>query len=657
MPLRRALGAFVAEETDGQETGTKASDASVDPVAVALALGGASREKADAFLDDQRLLMADQRHHLREQFKILDLTIWEKRTGVLLRAATMVVGLAVAGFFALMIWGAAHSTGLIIEPFAVPSDMAAKGLTGQVVASKMQDKLASMQDATDSARPTQSYENNWGDNIKVEIPDTGISIGELQNFLKGWLGHDTHITGEVWRTETGIAVTAREGAEAGATFTGPETDLDGLMQNAAEHVYSITQPYRYANFLDRAYDAPDIADRAARATAIYRKLIAGPSAVERAWAWNGLAVVDANVKGDFQTTDRDFQQSTAALPDFTEGYYGLSVYERFLGRYENALTAARRARRLFERGNVSDFNPKQLSATRTDNDTSIAFLTGDYGELLRINKIGAEASDYSNTLPRSLYLTNVFWALANLHDGGGLRGTMRDMGISSLPKGLSGLRYAAAASVFVAGSLEDWPAVWRFERTSPESVKQGDYRNFPITLASVALAHAHLGDFGGAEALIARCPTDSDDCLIARGQIADLEGQHSRADAWFARVEQRQPSIPFADAAWGKALLARGMPDEAIAKFQLANRKGPHFADPLEMWGEALMAKNRSDLALARFAEAEKYAPNWGHLHLKWAEALGYAGYKDETRAQYQAASTLDLSAADRNELARQWHG
>jgi Flp pilus assembly protein TadD len=65
------------------------------------------------------------------------------------------------------------------------------------------------------------------------------------------------------------------------------------------------------------------------------------------------------------------------------------------------------------------------------------------------------------------------------------------------------------------------------------------------------------------------------------------------------------------------------------------------------------MAKNQSHVALAKFAEAEKYAPNWGRLHLKWGEALWYAGHKDEARAQYQTASTLELSAADRAEMAR----
>jgi tetratricopeptide (TPR) repeat protein len=104
---------------------------------------------------------------------------------------------------------------------------------------------------------------------------------------------------------------------------------------------------------------------------------------------------------------------------------------------------------------------------------------------------------------------------------------------------------------------------------------------------------------------------------------------------------------------WGAMLLHRGDYDGAIAKFEQANRIGPHFADPLEMWGEALMLKNRSDLALAKFEEADKYAPNWGRLHLKWGEALWYVGNKDEAKKQFSIASHLDLSVADTVALAR----
>ena len=66
------------------------------------------------------------------------------------------------------------------------------------------------------------------------------------------------------------------------------------------------------------------------------------------------------------------------------------------------------------------------------------------------------------------------------------------------------------------------------------------------------------------------------------------------------------------------------------------------------------MAKNQSHLAVAKFAEARKYAPNWGRLHLKWGEALVYAGKVDEAKKQFARAAQLDLSAADKAELARQ---
>jgi hypothetical protein len=47
-----------------------------------------------------------------------------------------------------MVWEAAHSTGLIVEPFTVPPDLAAKGLSGESVAGQILDKLTQMQDVT-----------------------------------------------------------------------------------------------------------------------------------------------------------------------------------------------------------------------------------------------------------------------------------------------------------------------------------------------------------------------------------------------------------------------------------------------------------------------------------------------------------------------------
>jgi len=108
------------EETEGLEPDATGADtigaSGVDPVAVALALGGARRDEADAFLrkqsaflENQSALIADQRHHLHEQLRQFHLGIWEKRQGVLLRVGTACVGIAVAVGLGLMVWDAKHS--------------------------------------------------------------------------------------------------------------------------------------------------------------------------------------------------------------------------------------------------------------------------------------------------------------------------------------------------------------------------------------------------------------------------------------------------------------------------------------------------------------------------------------------------------------------
>jgi tetratricopeptide (TPR) repeat protein len=171
--------------------------------------------------------------------------------------------------------------------------------------------------------------------------------------------------------------------------------------------------------------------------------------------------------------------------------------------------------------------------------------------------------------------------------------------------------------------------------------------------APLVFVLAKLGDAGSARALAAKLPADCYPCAIARARIETIARNRPAADALFADAVRLAPSLPFAYTDWGEMLLRKGDYDGAMAKFALAQEKGPHFADPLEKWGEALMQKNRSDLALAKFAEANKYAPNWGRLHFEWGRALFYAGRKGEARKQFAAAAALDLSQTGRAALTR----
>jgi tetratricopeptide (TPR) repeat protein len=618
---------------EAEEAGPSAD---TNSLAVDLAMAEARRDPGlqghvAAFLDDQRGLIADQRHHLH-------LGVWEKRLGVALRLATLAVGLAFAAGLGLMVWDAAHSEGLLIEPFTVPADLAARGLGGPAFSNLLLDKLTLLQEQTQSNRPAQSYANNWGDDLKVEIPETGVSLGEIHRYLREWLGHDTHISGEVWQSAGGLAIVARASGAKGEIVTGPESDLDALMQKVAENVYRVTQPYRYANYLDRDDFHPGRTDYVT-AEQIYRRLVTDPDPVERGYAWNGLANLAWTLKGDDEAALGFYQKAIEVNPAYSGANFGIAfIGIMHLSRPEAALDAARKYAR---------------QATGYNKNQWLDAVTGDYGDSLAVAERGLEQPD-PGLQARSQAMGIL--ALAQMHDANGLRDWLRELppefrSTTGMPR--SWMRLLADAA------LEDWHRVLvtepeaekQFLATSPGWDSKGLFSR--SMRPQLALAKAKLGDHAGAQTLIASSPADCYDCLRIRGQIAAEASQWGRADYWFDRAVHDAPSIPFAWHDWGRMLLARGDAGGAIEKFRLANARGPHFADPLEGWGEAMMAKSRSHLALAKFAEAQKYAPNWGRLHLKWGEALAYAGKKDEAKAQFARAAALDLAPDEKAELAK----
>jgi tetratricopeptide (TPR) repeat protein len=652
----------VSEETEGQDASAEALAgvaAGADPVAIALAVNAADTDSSIAqdtrvFLRKQAALIDDQRHYVRERYKQLVeqveetwLRVWALRLTVFLRLATAVVGIAVAASITLMVWYSAHANGLLIEPFSVPSDLANRGLTGQVVAAHLLDKLTAMQNATTSVRPAQSYANNWGDDIRVEIPETGVSVGELQRVLRNWLGHDTHISGDIYRTGSEIAVTARAGGENGATFVGSEADLDTLVQKAAENVYKGTQPYRYANFV-RTYG------RVAEAQEIYNRLAEDPSPLEKAWALSGLATTAWSIKENLREARAYDHRAIEVYPDFIPAYINLIDVETYLGHDEAALAAGRTAERLLKSSTNPVMDAKSINPSRIYAGTLVGILLGDYAGADQLARSGAETPTRWDT--RETYGEQVAEALALMHDGKGMRAYLLELG----PSTPDNIGFRSLLQLQMNVGTQNWQVLAASEEAAEKIfAKSNSGLDIAVFVGTqfrpwLALAKARLGDFVGAQALIARTEADCYDCIRVRGSIAAIGRNWSRADYWFARAVHDAPSIPMAYSDWGESLLARGKPDDAITKFTIANQKGPHFADPLELWGEALMAKNQSHLALAKFADADKYAPNWGRLHLKWGEALMYAGRKDDAKTQFARAAQLDLTAADEAELVRQ---
>jgi tetratricopeptide (TPR) repeat protein len=674
----------VSEESERVGSGPEGNGAGVDPTAVALALAGASRERADSFLTKQEALIAAQLHHLHEQLNQIHLDVWEKRLGVLLRLATAFIGLVLAAGLAVLLWGAAHADGLVVEGFSVPPDFAAKGMSGQVVATEMLDNLSALLAVSTSVRAPNSYANNWGDDLKVEIPETGISAGEAYRFLKKWLGHETQISGEVIQRAGEITVVVRAGSAAGKRFSGAESDFDRLLQQAAEAVYADTQPYLYHIYLlrrGRIGEAQKFLEDAARSM----------PASERKWAYAG----QTSPFLDEHHTAEACAMAQAAIaidPDFGWGWREMQLCAGSADRRETRLTAARAVLRLLTQSTSSEIHPEAMQYYRQLAVVDVGRMLGDYTDAIRQiriqNPLIEGSSDPMQQIRDRLshpgqnmasVANELYQHAATLiddHDTVSARKFLPEApGYAAAVKAVSitlhdvraDANATASAQAFEAVDLnlalatEDWARVTRLadmvdaQEAGLNAAYAAIFQLDP--LASIwparAYALAMRGDFKGAHTWIDRTPGDCDLCLRMRGRIDAAERNYDGAAFWFARLEAMEPSIPFADNDWGRALLERGKPDAAIEKFAASYRRGPHFADPLEGWGEALMAKNQSHLALAKFTEAGKYAPNWGRLHLKWGEALTYAGRKDEARAQFARAAELDLTPGEKSELAR----
>jgi tetratricopeptide (TPR) repeat protein len=621
-------------------------------IAENLALGadaahGRLDPRAAAFLEKQSVLTDLQIEDLKREDRLRH---WSLRVRHISDVLKLAFELALALIFTAIVFiigaairSAAEDNGVVIESFSVPPDLAARGLTGDVIATKVLDRLSAMQFQTNSRRAASSYANNWGENIKVQIPDTGVSVGELNRFLHEWLGNQTHITGEIYRTANGIAITARAGNVASPSFTGSEDNLDKLIQQAAEAVYRTTQPYRYAIWLADH-------NRAAEAGAVLQNVARTGSTHERAWAYLGLGV-QMQSQGNYADSAAMMRRAIALDPDLLLAYDNLAGDEGSLQHDEQSIAIVRQALADAERGGGHDLNPADVHVANLLDKLNLAFSLGDYVAARAFSRQVLSVPDLNSW--ENARLSDLD-ACGATHDYACVRRSWAELPPPANPSIELNRNANLQQTYAVMGHWTESLAV--ASTVTAELAKLGKLGEFFIVRSVypvTAMVDAELGDVPGAHLKIDRTPLDCASCLRVRGRIDTLERRWSGAAYWYQRTVSTAPSPPFAYVDWGAMLMMKGDLESAIAKFRDANSRAPHFADPLEMWGEALVQKNRSDLALAKFEEANKYAPNWGHLHLKWGEAVAYAGKKDDAKEQFALAAQLDMSAADHAELRR----
>ena len=635
----------MSEEAEGQDTGAEAVAGGVDPAAMALALSGASREDAGAFLKDQRALIADQRHHLHEQLKQLKLGIFSQRVSIALKGLAALVGLVVVIGLGVAVWNASQADGLVVEAFSVPPSLAEAGLTGDTLSQDITDRVNTIRDSASarSLATSRSARREAGDEVKVEIPETGVSLTQAWRYLKLWLGDERHVRGSLRPDGDGrIRMTVTLEGEPPASFAGPAGELDRIELRAAEHVYAKIEPINYVIYLTGNH-------RFDEALAALPALIDSAQTPEdRADAFGITADFIMRIKGDFALALARARIARSGAPRRFTGYMEDARADTLLGHDEDRLHQAATVLALKEQDQASIIRGRGWAEVTVEERIDRALMQGDGPAL---------AVACANYCPPEHRLLISVEAAEMGHDPKVGRALIAE----ALAVGGISLRDLADERYRIDAAANDWQAAAHdadayLSAVATEATTNPGFRGMWKTITGeprLAEAKAHTGDIAAAQALIAPTPLDCDNCVRTRGRIAGLNRDWAGAAHWFGMVSARSPDIPFADADWGAMLLAEGDAAGAIDKFQSANQKGPHFADPLEGWGEALMAKNQSHLALEKFAAAEKYAPNWGRLHLKWGEALVYAGKRDEAKSQFARAAALDLTPPEKSELAR----
>ena len=621
-----AEGFLSSEAPEAEEAAPTGADA----VAVSLAMQQASGDPAlsraaSAYLDEQRQLVRMQIHHFDEERRLGIAAAKRKRyadrirnglyTGIALLVLALLVGAA------RMTYEALSDHGLVVEDFTVPVDFAARGVTSQALAEDLANRVAAVRAAANLHSLTYSNEVRAEQDsaLKVQIPETGISIDELERFLHRWLGHQTVVNAELREEEENgrISLVLHIGGTDPIIVTGSAPDLDSLMQTAAEKAFAAFDPTNHIVYLigtGRRAEAYDAALRFLHSAALttqdpesqagdYSLLAASDPDTRRALDEQLLAIdADPASLATWQTTPRislALGHDQAALefarrilktkqkdqPDSQRNAYpwlialqGKRVIDQALGDF----TALRGD---YE---VADQRPNVQLVTRYAERALVAALLHDEATARHNLRLALTAG------PEDSALLQDRWDLST--------------GTGDWVQALEAAKALVAAGENQKLEAEKSP-VQRPEFAAPlELALQTQYR------PQLALAEAMTGDTAAATALISQTPTDCYLCVRTRARVAAAAGDAATADRWFAESVHQAPDLPAAYYEWGEALLARGDLAGAARELSLAHEKGPHWADPLKAWGDVLVKQGHPEQAMAKYDEALRDAPNWAAL-------------------------------------------
>jgi tetratricopeptide (TPR) repeat protein len=568
---------------------------------------------AEAFLVRQSRLLETQNLQAQAEHRLHLALLNGRLVGLRvkngLQLFTAIVATAVALGVLWMIVSAFDSREVVVDAFESPPALAARGLSGKVAAGAVLDTLSKLQAATRTNVRGLKTVSAWSSEIKVDVPETGVTLGEVDRMLRQRFGHDLHIGGDLTVTATGeLAMTVRGDRVPARTFRGGPDDLDTLAAQAAEYIFGRSQPAQYARYLDtnrREKDALDFIPGA------LRRADNDDDRGDLANAW----AIALGAVGDYANQKEKYRLALSFKPGNWKYWSNLlaairradgeeaawRASQRFLKAAGAAPTAGKPQQRYYvNAANYTSDLPFYLSILRADlasNGGAGAFSTETGPRLAEAYYRAHDDAQAARAL-----------ALSDPDDPQTKAANALLQGYSALDRG----EPAAAA--------EPLQAFWTL-RQAERAVFDG----FNDKHCYLGLALGLAGRLKEADAAFQAAGPWSL-CYALHGDMLVHAGDRARAEQVWAEGLRVSPDLPYVYLHRGLSELSRGDLDRAGKDFATANAKAPHWADPLKSWGDLLARQGRWKAALEKYDEALNYAPAWSALKLARGNAARQAG-------------------------------
>ena len=579
-----------------------------DPIEIAMIAAASGKPLPDAALN----VLEKHARLIDAQCSELKLRQIGEGVRAALWATMAIAAFAVVALLVTVIIRASRSDALIVQSFRVPPALESRGLTGEVVATQVLDRLAEMQEATESTRAASTYANNWEDELKIDIPNTGATTDQVWKLLRSWLGKETRISGEVIDTGGGLALTARVGSKPGQQFVSEKGDVSALVAQGSELIFKRTQPYRHAVYLG-------VTGRTAERYGLLLALTSDPSPVERKWAYSGLSY-DRRAQGQFEEASAMASRALEIDPEMTPAIANKGIAESLLGHEQAAIDLWARSLKLED---TDELDPEIDRSNRCSTLFSLARSTNNPDGMDEAAKCmqGSRASfsqyvSYNRAIAE-LMRGNVTPALSYRSPPNAAFDSVEAAYYSSHLRLFAEM--IRGQSPALAQAIANFAAAATATNNEPYGRAAAPTTDWPLLADALSIDGRHAD----AQTLIDRTPLDCYGCLHVRGMIAMRSGDRSSAQRWFSSAIKLGPRLPKSYVGMGRLLLENGQYAGAESHLRKAAQLAPRWGEPLKYWGDVLAAKRSRTEALRKYDAALKFSPRW--VELQQARARTWA--------------------------------